>query len=378
MDSLVKKLRTQQRALSEFGSFAFRSPDLHTILTRAAVACAAGLDVPLCKVCRYRVAQNDLIIEAGHGWQPNIIGTSVARADGSSPGGHAFVSKRPIICDDLSKTDYVLSPVYAQHSIVSTVNVPISGTNGEVPFGILEIDSDQIRHFDQHDVDFLTGFANVLAEAVGTHQRLAHMARLLDEKDVLSRELQHRVRNNLHLIQNMLLMEAESADGNRDGFRDIANRVQALSVVYDHLLGSGMSRTLALNEYLDELCATLRAFQPATVRLSSQATIPVTVDIDTATSIGLAVCEIITNAYKHAFPDDRQGSIEVKLEGRLVPVIQIVDNGAGFEQSASKRHGLGLVSRLVSQANGTFSITRRPGEPGTQCEIILPKIAANV
>ena len=108
------------------------------------------------------MAQNDLIIEAGHGWQPNIIGTSVARADASSPGGHAFVSKQPIICDDLSKTDYVLSPVYAQHSIVSTVNVPISGTNGDVPFGILEIDSDQIRHFDQHDVDFLTGFANVL------------------------------------------------------------------------------------------------------------------------------------------------------------------------------------------------------------------------
>ena len=85
------------------------------------------------------------------------------------------------------------------------------------------------------------------------HQRLAHMARLLDEKDLLSRELQHRVRNNLHLIQNMLLMEAESADGNRDGFRDIANRVQALSVVYDHLLGTGMSRTLALNEYLRQV-----------------------------------------------------------------------------------------------------------------------------
>ena len=103
---------------------------------------------------------------------------------------------------------------------------------GERPYGVLEIDNDKQHDYDQQDIDFLTGFANVLAEAVATSERTAILRatiermkilveekdRLLDQKKVLAEELQHRVRNNLQLVYAMLskqLKETPDEAGNR-------------------------------------------------------------------------------------------------------------------------------------------------------------------
>jgi len=64
-DHTVEKLLRQQAAMAAFGSFAFREPDLHKTLAEAARICAASLEVPFCKICRYRSSENDLLIEAG-------------------------------------------------------------------------------------------------------------------------------------------------------------------------------------------------------------------------------------------------------------------------------------------------------------------------
>ena len=202
--SEVRKLLRQQAAVAAFGSFALRQPDLMLVLTEAARVCADGLDVPFCKVCRYRAEESDLLIEAGYGWQTGVVGHVVSRADASSPQGRA------LICNDLRKdTDFKLPPFYAAHGVISTIDVLIKG-NGH-PYGVLEIDNDQQHDYDQHDIDFLTGFANVLAEAVDTAARtalmcttIAQMQVLLDQKAVLAEELQHRVRNNLQLVYGML------------------------------------------------------------------------------------------------------------------------------------------------------------------------------
>jgi two-component sensor histidine kinase/putative methionine-R-sulfoxide reductase with GAF domain len=375
MDASVTKLLEQQRALSEFGQFAFRSTDLQAVLHEAAVVCARSMAERYCKVCRFRREQNDLLIVAGVGWKPDVVGHAVSKVDMMSPGGSAYVTREPVVCTDLAGYDH-LPPFYAQHSIVSTVNVVIPGTNGDTPFGILEIDSDQPREYEEQDITFLTGFANVLAEAVATNQRMQRLQAALAEKEVLSRELQHRVRNNLHLIYNMLSMEAVQHDPGRDPserFADIANRVKALATVYDHLLGTGMTRNLALDEYLAKLCDTLREFQPGNVSLVQHAAAGLKVDLDTATALGIAITEIITNSYKHAFPSG-SGTIEVSVEARQVPVIRVIDNGVGINPTiTSNRHGLGLVRRLVEQVNGVISITR--GDVGTQCEIVLPQAA---
>lgn len=99
----VRVLLRQQAAIAEFGSFALRQNDLLTVLREAARVCAEGLSVPFCKVCRYRLAENDLLVEAGFGWQAGVVGVVVSRADASSPQGRAFISGEPSVCNDLRK-----------------------------------------------------------------------------------------------------------------------------------------------------------------------------------------------------------------------------------------------------------------------------------
>ena len=213
----VDSLLRQQAALATFGSFAFREPDLIKILEEAARICADSLGVRHCKVCRYRSAENDLLIEAGFGWKAGVVGKVVSPADESSPQGRAFVTGEPVIVHNLKESNgYIPPDFYADHGIVSTVDVLIKAREGP-PFGVLEIDSTAEHSYDEHDINFLTGFANVLAEAVTTSTRnetlqaalasmtvmVAEKDRLLEERNLLAMELRHRVRNNLQLVNDM-------------------------------------------------------------------------------------------------------------------------------------------------------------------------------
>ena len=160
----VHTLRRQQAAIAAFGSFALREGDLAKILTEAARICASGLGAHFGKVCRYRQEENDLLVEAGYGWQTGVVGHVVSRADESSPQGRAFITGNPAICEDLTKdSGFELPAFYAAHGIVSTIDVVING--GDRAYGVLEIDSDEQHSYDEYDIDFVTAFANVLAEA---------------------------------------------------------------------------------------------------------------------------------------------------------------------------------------------------------------------
>lgn len=380
MDDAVKvrTLLRQQAAIANFGSFALRQSDLLKVLSEAARVCAEGLDVPFSKVCRYRAAENDLLIEAGHGWQAGVVGHVVSRADPTSPQGRAFSTGQPSICNDLRKdNDFELPAFYAAHGIVSTIDVIIKG--GDHPYGVLEIDNDEQHDYDQHDIDFLTGFANVLAEAVATSARTAILQttieqmkvlvdekdRLLDQSKVLAEELQHRVRNNLQLVYGMLSVQLKdtSDEAGRRGIKAIARRVSTLAQVYDHLLGTGlMTRTTDFGSYLKSLCVNLEEIQESadgaiTLTCDSDALI---LDLDVVTALGIVVAELVTNSYDHAFPNGK-GSIIVSARraagGDSMAILTISDSGDGFKPEAeSKRHGLGLVRRLIEQVRGTAVI----------------------
>jgi two-component sensor histidine kinase len=376
----VAVLLRQQAAIAKFGSFALRQSDLLTVLTEAARACAEGLDVPFCKVCRYRVEENDLLIEAGFGWQPGVVGIVVSRADASSPQGRAFISGQPSICNDLRTDDrYDLPELYAAHGIISTVDVIIKGE--EQPYGVLEIDNNQQHDYNEYDINFLTGFANVLAEAVATSVRttllrqtigqmevlVAEQNRLLDQKKTLAEELQHRVRNNMQLVYGMLSKQlADTSDpiGQR-GIKAIARRVTTLAQVYDHLLGNEITRTTDFGSYAGSLCHSLAEIQGVSnddVTLTCESDM-VILDLDTVTALGIVLAELVTNSYDHAFLDGT-GSISVAVRGPVgndaMATMTVLDSGPGFDvKPDSKRHGLGLVRRLVEQVGGTISLDSR-------------------
>jgi two-component sensor histidine kinase len=391
----VRKLLRQQAAVARFGSFALREHDVLKVLTEAARVCAECLDVPFSKVCRYRAEENDLLIEAGYGWHAGVIGNVVSRADVTSPQGRAFITERPSICNDLrDDNDFNLPPFYAEHGIVSTIDVVIKGSDDQ-PYGVLEIDNNEQHDYDQHDIDFLTGFANVLAEAVATSARTGTLRRtiermkilveekdrLLEQKKVLAEELQHRVRNNLQLVYGMLSKQLDDTPdkvGQR-GIKAISRRVSTLAQVYDHLLGSEMTRTTDFGGYVRSLCLNLAEIQAApdggvTFTCDSDAII---LDLDVVTALGIVVAEVVSNSYDHAFPDGKTGSIIVSVRRAggddNAATMTISDDGAGFLAKAeSKRHGLGLVRRLVEQVRGSATVN---SDHGTVWTIKIPIVA---
>jgi two-component sensor histidine kinase len=388
----VRKLLRQQSAVARFGSFALRENDVLKVLTEAARVCAECLGVPFSKVCRYRETENDLLIEAGHGWHPGVIGNVISRADLTSPQGRAFITGQPSICNDLrADNDFELPPFYAEHGIVSTIDVIIKGSDDQ-PYGVLEIDNNEQHDYDQHDVDFLTGFANVLAEAVATSARTGILQstidrmkvlveekdRLLEQKKVLAEELQHRVRNNLQLVYGMLSKQLDDTPdkiGQR-GIKAISRRVSTLAKVYDHLLGSEMTRTTDFGSYVKSLCLNLAEIQAApdgsvTLTCDSDA---IALDLDVVTALGIVVAEVVTNSYDHAFPGGKRGSIIVSVrraDGDAdIATLTISDDGTGFLAKAeSKRHGLGLVRRLVEQVRGSAIVN---SDHGTVWTIKIP------
>jgi two-component sensor histidine kinase len=144
--------------------------------------------------------------------------------------------------------------------------------------------------------------------------------------------------------------------------------------VYDHLLGNEMTRTTDFGSYVRSLCLNLAEIQAAsdgsvTLTCDSDA---IVLDLDVVTALGIVVAEVVTNSYDHAFPGGKRGSITVsarRADGD-VATVTISDDGTGFLAKAeNKRHGLGLVRRLVEQVRGSASVD---SDHGTVWTIKIP------
>jgi two-component sensor histidine kinase len=390
MEENIARLRQQQALLVTFGSFAFRESNLQSILSEAARVCAISLGAERAKICQYRRAQNDLLIVAGFGWHDGIVGKVVSRADESSPQGRAYVTGQPGIYNDLASMEGLSLPdFYLQHHVVSIVDLVIKSLDGP-PFGILEIDNTTPQNYDKYDIAFLSGFANVLAEAVATASRVENLRdavlqiqalaadkdqliadkdQLLADKNTMAEELQHRVRNNLQLVAGMLADQTKRTPDAHDvaGLVNIQGRVAALANVYDHLLGIGLTRKINFSEYVRQLCLGLPNLQGNRTNpiVLSEEVAPMVLDLDVVTALGLAVTELVANSYRHAFPD-RPGRITVGGGPAGQPnwgELRISDDGIGYETTSneSKRHGVGLVRRLMEQVSGSMEFQIGPG-----------------
>jgi len=185
--------------------------------------------------------------------------------------------------------------------------------------------------------------------------------RLLGQKNFLTEELQHRVRNNLQLVYGMLskqLGETGDAVGQR-GIKAIARRVRTLAQVYDYLDTGEMPRAADFGSYLESLCRNIEQAENdpergVTLVCDSH---PLVLDLDAVTALGIVASELITNCYDHAFPR-RRGAINVSLgrasESTDVAIMTIRDDGIGFTPVVrGKRQGIGLVLRLIEQVRGT-------------------------
>jgi two-component sensor histidine kinase/uncharacterized protein YigA (DUF484 family) len=364
----ARPLLRQQEALAALGALALRSTNLQDVLAEAARLCASGAGVPFCKILEHRSEHGDLIVRAGVGWQDGVVGSAIAKADRSSPAGRAFLTGKPVITVDLRRPhDFALPSIYEAHGIVSSANMPIAG------FGVLEIDSPEPAAFDGADTLYLAGCANMCAETVARLQRERALQQLVRDRGTFLRELQHRVRNHLHMLVSLAQVQAGRTkdEAAKQGFQEITRRIMALATLYDRLLGVRMGERLDLGRYIAALCDNIVEFgttRERQVDLRCQVE-PVEVPLETATAAGLIANELVANSLEHAFGTG-PGRIMVVLEpsARNRARLVVADNGSGMP-ARPRGLGLNLVRRLAQQLGGTLEL--KQGE-GTRWEIEFP------
>ena len=185
-------------------------------------------------------------------------------------------------------------------------------------------------------------------------ERTRQLEAALGEKETLLREVHHRVKNNLQMIQALVRMTANRApDNSKTFFGDITRRIWAIGQVHNQVYGSPELGEIDLAEYLSRLTdnvATGFAHDLSRIQVR-QDFAPLTVDLDTALPVGLLVVELLTNAFKHAFADGRAGEVDLRLSAKDdVAVLVVRDNGVGLPaQHNGASTGLTLVRALVQQ-----------------------------
>jgi two-component sensor histidine kinase len=196
------------------------------------------------------------------------------------------------------------------------------------------------------------------------------MAELLEQKDILLLELQHRVANSLQIIASILLLKAQTvqSEETRLHLRDAHRRVMSVAAVQQQLLASGRLDMIELAPYLARLCETLAASMIGDSRpiiLIVQAE-DRAASSNEAVSIGLIVTELVINALKHAFPTDRAGSKIVVAYDVADPNwrLAVSDNGIGrpHGQPDTTTPGLGtsIVGSLAKQLDAQVKISMTP------------------
>ncbi|RAR75310.1 two-component sensor histidine kinase [Flavobacterium aciduliphilum] len=183
----------------------------------------------------------------------------------------------------------------------------------------------------------------------------------LNVKNVLLKELHHRVKNNMQIIMSLLNIQAKESKNKsiQEFVTKAEDRIQSMSLIHRSLYESESVDKIDFKNYLEQL---LVHFENA--RLNSGQTISIAIDIDsiyfdiiTAIPLGLIINELLLNVYKHAFPNNFKGSISIIFEkiDEKEYIIYFKDNGVGYSESHSKNTlGLELVEMLIKQLQGTF------------------------
>jgi signal transduction histidine kinase/ActR/RegA family two-component response regulator len=160
-------LLRHQTTLARFGELALRSNDLDEILTEACRLAGDALGTDLAKVVELQDDGKTLVVRAGVGWKPGVVGVATITAEEDTSEGHALRTGEPMISPDIAtETRFRYSQFLIDNNVRAIANVLIIGGHGRPPFGILQIDSHVPRQFTESDTLFLRSYANLLAAAV--------------------------------------------------------------------------------------------------------------------------------------------------------------------------------------------------------------------
>ena len=229
-----------------------------------------------------------------------------------------------------------------------------------------------------HDGNVL-GLSKVMRDTTEQKRSRDLLEESLREKEVLLREIHHRVKNNLQVISSLLNLQVASmpSDEARKGLLESQSRIQSMALLHQLIYQSKDLARIELGDYLRALVDYLvSTYADSSGRVTASVSAPsVRLDLDRSIPCGLIVNELVTNSFRHAFPDQRIGHIAVIVSQpeptRLV--LEVRDNGVGIPASIDLERatsfGLQIARSLAQQLEGTLAIERGQG---TTVRVVFP------
>jgi two-component sensor histidine kinase/putative methionine-R-sulfoxide reductase with GAF domain len=293
-------------------------------------------------------------------------------------------TKLPIMLDTESDSDLTLR--YSQLSLSidsgfqSFLSVPL--ISRDTVIGALRVQSKSLGAYSQQHCDIFERIGNQISGAVASSniykKQLMSEERIkasLDEKEVLLREINHRVKNNLQIISSLLNLQSRDIQDEK-ALRSVQtsqDRIQAMAMVHEKLYQSEDLARIDFGEYIRSLATDLGSSYGLGSRgINLEIDVEnIRLSVDTAIPCGVIVNELVTNSLKHAFPGDRPGHIYVKFQeadGHYNMIFK--DDGIGLPEnldiSQPSSLGLTIVNALIAQLRGSFEYRRNSG-----CEISI-------
>jgi predicted ATPase/two-component sensor histidine kinase len=276
---------------------------------------------------------------------------------------HAMSMRSPVLLDDAERLNPYSGDVYfANRRTRSVLCVPL--LKQQKLTGIIYLENNLLPYV------FTPSRVSVL-QLLASQAAISLENAALEEKEALLKEMHHRVKNNLQLISSLLNLQAAQA---RDPavahlFIDSRDRVRSMALVHENLYRADGYARVPMHPHIESLCTQLEhAYRPQDRAVTLAFEIEeIMLDLDRAVPCGLIVNELVSNAFKHAFPDGRVGRITVALTscGPQQCCLTVSDNGIGLpiglDPDTAPTLGLQLVGDLVHQLHGVLTIDRTTG-----------------
>lgn len=354
----------QLHKVSELGLLAVRTRDLQQIFDAAVLAVAEGLGVELAKVLEILPQRDALLLRAGVGWQDGLVGSGTVGADLNSQAGYTLSIDEPVIVDDLStETRFSGPPLLLDHGVVSGLSTIIGSEEGR-PFGVLGAHTASRRRFTDDDVHFLQSVANVLAASVAAD-------RARDRQHTLQREIVHRLRNTLSIVQSMARQSARGASSVEDFIAGYEGRLAALAAAHD-LLTEEDWHSVRLEDVVRRVLSREERGRIDIVTTHAE------LSASGGQAVALLLNELLTNALKYGALSNAEGHVSLRVT-RVEDAFRLTWSEMGgppVQPPTRKGFGSTLLKSIVErQCSGLLTIDWRP--EGIQVTLDLPLSAVS-
>jgi PAS domain S-box-containing protein len=219
------------------------------------------------------------------------------------------------------------------------------------------------------DKGVITTYRGIIRDITESKKTENEIKKSLEEKEVLLREIHHRVKNNLQIIASLLHLQEVSEEEKEivDVLKESEGRVKSMAMVHEKLYQSPTFSDINFKQYIEKLVYDiLYTYKIPTGTIKTNMIIEeINLNIDTAIPLGLIVNELVTNSVKHAFPQS-EGTIIIKLKSLDEQMeLTIADNGIGLSKDLdlekTETLGIKIVNSLVNQIDGKIKLDRTNG-----------------